>query len=476
MGSAPRPDGKRGVDVKSVVLGCVQPGEPTGQFADALRRLSDQATHLYVDGSQYWYSLIPNVTRIAADRAASNYSDRDADDEVRDRIAAQRDRGNFVAVHPFAAGPGDVPDNDDGAHLVVLEPGATHSTGDQNSPAIKLAERIVTQRDAGPRLNQNLLVFVAAAANRLVELRGAARSFLAWQSIVKDHESLDLTFQQRQQADSKLTDASKQVDSLIAETFTQVLVPSRAPGTADLDWQSTRASTAGDIGERISRKLGTEEKLIGRYAGVRVRMDLDRHHLWTERGDVSIGALWEAYARYPYMPRLTSRDVLDHAVSDGASKINWQHETFAYAEAHDGDTWVGICTAQHVTPTISGLLLHPDHIPAPSTPEGPGDDEPIGPGGEEPPGGRQEPGGGVRPEPDDDGPSPTQFYAQFQLDRVRGAQQLGDILEHIAAHLGPEIQLELELRASSADGYDDGTRRTVSENAQSLNAQSAEFE
>ena len=38
MSSAPRPDGKRGVDVKSVVLGCAQPGEPLGQFSDALRR------------------------------------------------------------------------------------------------------------------------------------------------------------------------------------------------------------------------------------------------------------------------------------------------------------------------------------------------------------------------------------------------------------------------------------------------------
>ena len=86
MGSAPRPDGRRGVDLKSVVLGCAQPGESPGQFADALRRLSGEATHLYVDGAQYWYSLIPNVTRIAADRAGSNYDDRDADDDVRGRI------------------------------------------------------------------------------------------------------------------------------------------------------------------------------------------------------------------------------------------------------------------------------------------------------------------------------------------------------------------------------------------------------
>ena len=98
MGSAPRPDTKRGVDLKSVVLGCAQPGESPQQFADALRRLSGEATHLYVDGAQYWYSLMPNVTRIADDRARSNFDDRDADDETRARINAQRDRGAFTAV------------------------------------------------------------------------------------------------------------------------------------------------------------------------------------------------------------------------------------------------------------------------------------------------------------------------------------------------------------------------------------------
>ncbi len=72
--------------------------------------------------------------------------------------------------------------------------------------------------------------------------------------------------------------------------------------------------------------------------------------------------------------------------------------------------------------------------------------------------------------------SPTQFYAHFQLDSVRGIKQLGDILDHIAAHLGPNLELALEVRAENADGYNDATCRTVSENAQNLNAQAAEFE
>ena len=115
-----------GLDIKSVVLGCVQPGESPAQFADALKRLSGQATHLYVEGAQYWYSLQPNATRSAADRAASNFTDRDADDEVAERFGRQS-RGVFEAMQVFAEGPGDVPDDDAGVRLVVLTPNVTHS-------------------------------------------------------------------------------------------------------------------------------------------------------------------------------------------------------------------------------------------------------------------------------------------------------------------------------------------------------------
>ena len=470
MGSAPRPDGRRGVDLKSVVLGCAQPGESPDQFADALRRLSGEATHLYVDGAQYWYSLIPNVTRIAADRASSNYDDRDADDEVRRRIAAQRGRGDFSAVQVFAEGPGDVPDNDDGVRLVILEPDATHSPNDENSPAVALAERILAQREAGPRVNSNLVVFLAAAANRLAELRGATRMYLAWRSIVHDG-SMNLTAHQQRQADSKLAETSKQVDSLIAEAFTLALTPSKQPGTSAIEWQTTRATAVGDLAVRTSAKLASEEKLIGTYSGVRIRMDLDRRNLWSERGDIAVHKLWETYARFPYMPRLASRDVLYNAIANRASTITWLEDTFAYAEAHDGERWVGLHTDDAIPPAPSGLLLHPARVPeAPEVPKTP-------PGG--PKDGPDDPGSTTCPpiEPPEPASSrPTNFYAQFNLDPVRCIKQLADIADHVSSQLGTEVELVLEVRAKNQDGFDESTRRTVSENANSLGAQSSEFE
>jgi predicted AAA+ superfamily ATPase len=470
MGSAPRPDGSRGVDLKSVVLGCVQPGEPTGQFADALKRLSGAATHLYVDGAQYWYSLQPNVTRVAADRAASNFSDRDADDEVKRRIQAQADRGSFAAIQVFAEGPGDVPDDDDGVRLVVLAPDATHSANDTNSPAVALATEILNQRDGGPRLNRNLLVFTAAAANRLSELRAATRMYLAWCSIVEDHLALDLTAHQKKQAESKVTETSQQVDSLIGETFTQVLTPAQEPGTSTITWHTTKATATGDIGARVSKKLSTEEKLIATYGGVRVKMDIDRYDLWTDRHDIAVKDLWATYARYPHMPRLGSFGALADAISNGTSNLNWAQETFAYADAHDDTTWVGVRTGEHVVPAVSGLLIHPDHVPAA------GPDEPTGAGEE---GGKSivsKSGGSTPTDTKTQTSSATGFYALFDLDSVRAIKQLGEILEHVTARLGPEVELHLEIRATSKDGYDDATQRIVSENASNLGAKSAEFE
>jgi predicted AAA+ superfamily ATPase len=476
MASAARPDGARGVDIKSVVLGCVQPGEPPAQFADALNRLSGQATHLYVDGAQYWYSLKANVTRVAADRAASNFTDHDADDEVKARIGRQQ-RTPFTAMQVFAEGPGDVPDDDDGVRLVVLSPEVTHQANDDNSAATELAGRILAQRDGGPRLNRNMLVFVAAGVNRLSELRAAARLHLSWKSIVADYEALDLTAHQKRQAESKVAETSSQVDSLIAETFTLVLTPHQEPGTAEVVWNTTRATAAGPLAERVAKKLATEEKLIQAYGGVRVKMDIDRYSLWSDRHDIGVQDLWTTYARYPHLPRLVSAQTLNDAISDGTSNMSWSQETFAYAEAHDGSAWVGIRAGQHVDPTPSGLLVDPDHVKiaepalAPDDTGGSSSTPTATTGAATPtatgagPGGKQ-----AKPE------ALTGFYALFELDPVRAIRQLGDILEYVTNRLGENVELSLEVRANQPEGFDDATRRVVSENANNLNAKAAEFE
>lgn len=484
--SAPREEARRGIDVKLITLGVAQPGESPGTFADALRRLSSEATYLYVDGSQYWYSLRANVTRMAADRAASNFTDESADDDIKRRLQSIRAIGPFAAVHAFPDGPGDVTDEDDGVHLVLLPITDYHVTNVDDSPAIVLAARILGQRNAGPRLSRNLLVFCAASEARVTELRTAVRHYLAWKSILDDHrvEKLDLTKGDEVQARSKAAETDETVAHQIAETYQHVLVPEQSPASRDVRWHQTKPAGTGSVPERIAKKLEGEELLITAYGGTRVRMDLDRIPLWSERGDIGVDALWRAYCQFLYLPRLASFDVLSAALGDGVSKLDWQAETFAYADAHDGERWVGLTSAQLVSARPSGYIISPDAaqdqiarekkpLESPEQPAGAAQGQDVSPGNQ---GG---PAAEIAVPGLAEAKNPRNFYGRFSLDSVRAIRQLEEILRNVVEHLSAapegEIDLTLEINARS-DGYDERVRRIVSENAVQLGARSEEFE
>jgi len=493
LASAPRDEARRGIDIKLITLGVAQPGEAPGSFADALRRLSGDATYLYVDGSQYWYSLRANITRLAADRANSNVTDDDADDEIRKRLQVKGNLGPFSALHTFPDGPGDVTDDDDGVHLVLLPTTAQHVPNAEESPAITMAESILAQRNAGPRLNRNLLVFCAASEARLGELRTAGRQNLAWRSILDDHKSekLELTKGDEAQAKSKIAETDETVNQRIIETYAHVLLPEQTPGTREIRWHQTKPTGQGSLAERIAKKLDSEERLITAYGGTRVRMDLDRIPLWSERQDISVADLWKAYSQFPYLPRLASFEVLAGAISDGVSKLDWASETFAYADGHDGTRWVGLASAQHVSARPGGFVVAPDAAVAQIKTDEAARQAVAGESGAEPSSGGvpaeypgvtgtgPEAGGAGHAEPSSPAVTKTSFYGQFALDNVRAIRQLEDILHNVVEHLnaapGADVTLTVEVNATS-EGYDDRVRRVVSENATQLGAKGQEFE
>ena len=75
----------------------------------------------------------------------------------------------------FPDGLGDVPDKDHAARLVILNPDQTHYGRGEDTPAIEGAEEILDQRQGGPWINRNLLVFLAPDAARVGERLTSAR-------------------------------------------------------------------------------------------------------------------------------------------------------------------------------------------------------------------------------------------------------------------------------------------------------------
>jgi hypothetical protein len=476
LASAPREEGRRGIDVKTVTLGTVQPGEAPGTIADALRHLSNNATFLYVDGHQYWYSLKANITRLAADRANSNITEHMADDEVKRRLQASKDRGPFAAVHAFPDGPGDITDDNDGVHLVLLPLTHHHIPNAEGTPALTLAEQILAQRNAGPRMNRNMLVFCAPAEARLKELRQGVRLYLAWKSIVNDADALQLTPNDLKQANTKVSETDETVKQRVFETFQHVLVPEQSPGTKDIRWHQTKPSGTGSLPDRVAKKLESEERLITKYGGTRVRMDLDRIPLWGERKDITVEKLWAAYCQFPYLPRLANVEVLNNAISDGVSQMVWQQETFAYADGHDGTKWVGLRTEEHVAARPSGLVVHPEaaqaqiSTPIPKVPTP--DDEDETTSGDK---GNPQPGKGGKKTSE----LARSYVGSFPLPQVRAIKQLESILQNVVDQLAKapnaKITIQLEVSAESA-GFTDSIERTVKENANQLNATTNSFD
>lgn len=488
VGSAPTQQAaNRGIDHRSIKLGCVQPGESPATFGDALRRLTDQATYLYVDGQRYWYSLQPSVTRLAHDRAASHFNDDDVDEEIRQRLTAATraaQRGDFATVHPGPRTPSEVPDEPE-ARLVVLGPECPHSGKTADSPARLAAQRFLDERSAGARLHRNMLVFLAPDKARLDDLRQGVREFLAWKSIESDRETLNLDNFQSRQTETKRAQFNDVVAQRVGETFTWLLVPSQASDEPAVVWEESRVSGPEPLAVRASKKLRNEEALITEYSGARLRMDLDRVPLW--RGDhVSLKQLWNDYSQYLYLPRLLNSAVLLDAVRQGVALLTWNPDTFAYASAYDESTgrYRGLVGGEHpaVVLDAESVLVKPDAAAKQRQNEraieGSGSTEDATtPASEADVGtadGSKTATGSTR------GPAlPNRFYGRISVDPLRMLRDLGEVADAVVAQLGradADITITVEIEATTEKGFPEDVRRSVSENARTLKFQTHEFE
>ncbi len=302
MASAPTYGGPNpGIDDRRIRLGCAQPGETPGSFGDALRRLADRATYLYVDGGRYWLSTQPSVTRTADDRAAALQAD-DVWAELIRRLQADRERGPFRSVHVVPESSGDVPDEME-ARLVVLGPDYPHDTTGE-SKAKAAAEELLTRRGQQPRIFRNALLFLAPDQRRLGELSRPCAC--AWRGA--------RSCRTRRPSTSMLSSAARRIARRSSGTRRSTPASAR-PGCGRWRLISPTRSSLGSIGRSIAsavriRSPGAPQALRGRRGPpYPVRRSatacaLDQFGLWRDREHVEIKQLIADFATFIYLPRL----------------------------------------------------------------------------------------------------------------------------------------------------------------------------
>ena len=506
MGSAPtQRAANRGLEDSSIKLGCVQPGESPAIFGDALRKLTDGATYLYVNDRRYWFSTQPSVTRLAQDRAAQQDQDL-VWEELRARLRKDKERGDFCAVHVAPGSSGDVPD-EQAARLVVLGPEHPHGAKDGKSLARTAVQDILEHRGSAPRLARNMLVFLAPDSTRLAELETGIRQYLAWKSIMEERKTLNLDEFQGSQATTKTAEADRTVESRILETYIWLLMPEHPSQAllqedprAIVEWSETRLQGQERPAIKASRKLQGEELLVTAFAPTRLRLELDSRNLWRDREHIGLKQLWEYLANYLYMPRFKNRDVLVKAVQAGVAQMGG--DTFAYAEGWDEshDRYRGLVVGQTDVPVMldgQSVLVKPEAAskqldaeeqqrqsqPQPVEPLG----RPSGPTSTY--GGGQSDGGPSNgPKPHEGGGSyviapPTllrRFHGTVAIDPVRVGRNVGDIVQEVIQHLttlaGANATITLEIEVEMPNGAPEQVVRTVSENCRTLKFTSQGFE
>jgi len=509
LGSAPNQStANKGLPDNQIRLGCVQPGESIATFGDALRRLSDQSTHMYQDGHRYWYSLQPSVTRLAQDRAAQWDEDR-VFEEIEKRLRPEQGtRGDFARVHVCPASSADIADDEAATRLIILKPQVTHALRDQQSAARTEARQLLDSRGNTRRSYRNTLLFLAADRTRLEELKQGVRQYLAWDSIHLESETLNLDAFQRNQAKTKRDDANQIIVARIPETYTWLLVPDQPnPQQPDaLQEFKLQPQPQSTLTLNASRRLKSEEMLITQYAGVLLRREMDRIPLW--RGNhVSIKDLADYFAKYVYLPRLKNTEVLLSAIRDGVQSLTWERETFAYAESFDVEhnRYLGLKTGEllsSLTVTAQNVLVKPEVAQAqldadaaskvammPQSETQPRTNPVVAERGGNASAGEEgyahqnalAPSSSSLPAlPKDKEPQFHRFYGSVKLNPRMMAGDAGKIMEEVVAHLTSlskaGIEVTLEIQGTMPNGVSPDTRRAITENCRTLRFDSYGFE
>ena len=432
-----------------------------------------------MDGQRYWYSPQPTVTRLAAGSGRDRSASDDVDEEIRRRLRATRRPAGRLRQRPRLRRERRprCPDEPE-ARLVVLGPEHPHSAKTAEQPGTDIARAIARQAQRpATALHRNMLVFLAPDTARLEELRDAGRNCLAWQTIGRDTESLNLDSVQRSQVESRIGEWEDAVTQRVGEAYQWLLAPSGSAGDSEIRWEATRVGGSDPLAVRASRKLRTEEGLIVAYSGARLRMDLDRIPLWRE-DHLAVRDLWSYYSQYLYLPRLRGVEVLLEAIVDGVGQLDWAKDGLAFSDSWDeaASRYVGLRGGESIAlQDPAGIVVKPGVA---SEQLGRDRAEPAEPAGSDVSPSAPTPSGSDEvPEPD---AAPRSFYGQVDLDPLRVSRDAGQVAEAIVQHLsgllGAEVKVRLEIEAEAPEGVPEDVVRTVTENARTLKFTSHGFE
>ena len=477
--------GVRGIDRARILLGCLQPGQASSLYSDALNRLSGQLHYMSSSGdkaqeaTRYWFDTRANLRREMEERK-QRFEDKN---EVRGRmsdIVKKLSAGGtfFDGTHIFTP-HSDVPD--DGAlRLVVLPPECFYTKLEPRLANDAVLEHI-RNNGTKPRYRSNRLFFLAPDHGALTRLRDSIRVALAWGSIVEDVGALRLTLDnlQVEQAKNELRSSESILQQVARECFKWLLCPSQENPLGNSSVEAFPLNTSGAaLGAEIERLCIGNELVIPTWSPIHLRTKLRELYWKSDKPSIKAADFWEDSLKYLYLPRLKDRGVLAQAIVKGAGTRDF----FGTAYGVTGDKFEGFklgdpnvqfdATLLLIDP-VAALAYETANKSAPTL-------EAVPPSGStvtNPHG--ITPAGQATPKLPSISKAKS-FHGSAAVAPAAAKMRLVQIAEEIIATLAAdpsaEVKIRIEVDATFPHGAQDQTKRAISENAKTLNFGTAEWE
>lgn len=363
VGAAPRQrSNQKGLDKKDLWLGTAIPGDVFNKYGNALEQLGQRSMYFYEDSGSYWFDTQPSVSKTAQDRADQLREDLPTIwNEIIVRLrASERDTGLFDRIYICPESTGEIRDNEQ-ASLVITHPEYSHSKNDgKDTKTQAWVSEALTHKGSSPRIHRNSLVFLVADKQELKALEEAAAMYMGWKSVADRAAELNLSAQQTTQTTQNVERYNEIVHTRLRDAFCWILTPEQFDPKQDFELEVTRSSSSGNanLAERASEQLNREEQLINKFGATQLGMLLtgSLRPIFDERGELSIGELWSYFTRYPYMPRLTNRAVLDRAIEEAVHTPLNPYERFAIASGKADNRYIDL-----LIPPVDASLAVTDH-------------------------------------------------------------------------------------------------------------------
>jgi uncharacterized protein len=496
LGTAPsavstKAGGTRGLDRARVLLGCLQPGQVSSTFSDALNRLSDRLHYLNTTGdkaqetTRFWFDTRANLRREMEDRKRRF----DETHDLRPRLAEvlRKLTSNIPlfqgSVHIFTS-HSDIPD--DGAlRLVVLSPENYYSRAETRF-AFEAVLDITRNNGPKPRYRGNRLLFLAPDHDSLARVRDCLRTALAWKSIVEDVQQsrLNIDLIQKKQAEKELETAESVLPKAARECYKWLICPSQNTPTATQPAVEAFPlnTSSSNLGSELERVCNDNELVISTWSPIHLRSRLKEFYWKSDRTFVNAMAFWEDTLRYLYLPRLKNQFVLQQAIEKGAATRDFFGTAYGEHEGKFDGFKLGDPNVQ-LDDTL--LLIEPEAAAKYAASITPPIATPAGIGGKDalP---TTQPTGKVTPQTTPGTvatvgtPKAHSFHGNVVINAATAKMRLVQVAEEIISILATdpnaEVKVCVEIQANFPAGAQDQTKRAVSENAKTLGFKNADWE